>query len=109
MIRKGTIKGFYGSWGSGLATLVIQDEETGQIEEIPCDNGATVRALDAAFGDVITENHAVNVEAIRGKAIYWGMDDFGLTLAWILPVGEANAELRKTYRRQRRGKKEIAV
>ena len=109
MIRKGTIKGFYGFWGSGLATLLIEDEDTKQLEEIPCDNGPTVRALDSAFGDVITDAHTVNVDAIRGKKIYWGMDDYGLCLGWILPVGEANVELRKAYRAQRRAKKQVVA
>jgi len=108
VIHKGKIQGFYGSWGSGLATLVIQDDETGQVEEIPCDNGATVRALDAAFGDVIGKGHTVNIRAIQGKKIYWGMDDYGLCLGWILPVAEASAEIRKTYRQQKRGKKQVA-
>jgi len=109
MIRKGRIQGFYGSWGSGLATLEIQDDETGQIEEIPCDNTATVRVLDAAFGGVIADGYAIDLQAIKGKCVYWGWDDFGLCLGWILPADQADAEFREAYRRQRRGKKEIAV
>jgi len=48
-IRKGKLIQFHGSWGSGLGTLEIEDSEIGEHEHIPCDNGATIRALEAAF------------------------------------------------------------
>ena len=81
---KGTILGFSGSWGSGIATLSIKTE-TGEHVNIPCDNGPTVRALDAIFDNVITHNHSVNVDAIKGKKIKYKMDDMGLVLGWIAP------------------------
>ncbi|GAH87668.1 unnamed protein product, partial [marine sediment metagenome] len=59
-IRKGRLIQFRGSWGSGLGTLEIEDSETGEHEHIPCDNSATVRALETAFGDVITNGHTAN-------------------------------------------------
>jgi len=73
----GTITGFSGSWGSGLATLFVDGVP------IPCDNGATVRALASCFEDVITSGHCVNVSALIGKRIRYGMDDFGLCLGWV--------------------------
>ena len=45
---RGTIDGFSGSWDSGLGYLVIDGQP------VPCDNAATVRALEACFGGVIT-------------------------------------------------------
>jgi hypothetical protein len=76
----GTIISFQGSWGSGLATLVLQADD-GQAYHIPCDNGPTVRALAAAFGDgVIGAGHTVNVQALCGKRIRAFYDDFGLAL-----------------------------
>ena len=81
---KGTIIGFYGSYGSGIATLSIKTE-TGEHKMVPCDNGPTVRALDAIFGNVIGPGHSVNVYAIKGKKIRYEMDDMGLVLGWIAP------------------------
>lgn len=69
---KGTINGFHGSWLSGLGTLVI-----GGLP-VHCENGATVRALDACFGDVIGPGHTVCQEAIAGKEIYYDIDFIGV-------------------------------
>ena len=80
-IRKGRLIQFHGSWGSGLATLEIEDSETGAHELIPCDNGATVRALETAFGDVITLGHTANGDGSKGQEVYWSYDEFGLVLA----------------------------
>ena len=66
MIEKGTILGFSGSWGSGIGYLEIKRSD-GIIDNVPCDNAPTDRALDAAYGDVITAEHTVNQEAIKGK------------------------------------------
>ncbi|GAJ02911.1 unnamed protein product, partial [marine sediment metagenome] len=65
-IRKGRLIQFRGSWGSGLGTLEIEDSETGEREQVPCDNGATVRALEAAFGNVITPVHTANGDGYKG-------------------------------------------
>lgn len=74
----GKIIDFQGSWMSGLATLVVENEETGQTESIFCDNSPTVRALAAAFGGVIGPGHTANVKAIRGKRINYSTDNLGL-------------------------------
>lgn len=70
----GTIVSFKGSWGSGIATLVVEDDN--HIEHpILCENAPTVRALDACFGDVITPNHSVNQSSIVGQSIVYFLDD----------------------------------
>jgi hypothetical protein len=82
------IVGFEGSWGSGMATLVLKDMG-GNLIEIPCDNGPTVRALASMFEDVITPGHCVNQSAIRGKRILYHLDDIMGMLDWMnLPDGE---------------------
>ena len=88
-IRKGKLIEFRGSWGSGLGTLEIEDSETGAHELIPCDNGATVRALEAAFGSVITEGHTANGDGYKGREVYWSLDEFGLVLEGFTPVEDA--------------------
>ena len=87
--RKGKLIQFRGSWGSGLATLEIEDSETGAHELIPCDNGATVRALESAFGDVITEGHTANGDGYRDQEVYWSYDELGLVLEGFTPVKDA--------------------
>jgi len=79
-MHRGTITGFRGSWLSGIGYLEIDGVP------IPRDNAPTVRALEAAFGNVINEGHTVNQSAIIGKEIYWSMD--GFVLGGFTPVGE---------------------
>lgn len=79
-MNEGTITGFSGSYGSGLGYLHIDGIP------IPCDNGATVRALRDCFGeDVIGEAHNVNVQAISGKRVYYETNGLGV-LEWFAPV-----------------------
>jgi hypothetical protein len=78
-MRLATILGFQGTWGSGLGSLVLSTPE-GEIK-VPCDNGATVRALEAAFGDVIGDAHDVRGSGGHvGKQIIYSMDEMGLVL-----------------------------
>jgi len=100
MIQKGKIISFSGSWGSGLATLTIQNED-GTVKHVPCDNGPTVRALHAAFGNVISKNHTMNNKAIQGKEIYYTLDDMGLVLGGFVPLEMASKELIQTYENQK--------
>ncbi len=88
-IRKGRLIQFRGSWGSGLGSLEIEDSETGIHELVPCDNGATVRALEAAFGDINTEGHTANGDGYKGQEVYWSYDEFGLVLEGFTPVADA--------------------
>ena len=92
-IRKGKLIRFSGSWGSGLGTLEIEDSVTGVRQCVPCDNGATVRALEAAFGNVITPGHTANGGTYKGREVYWSYDELGLTLGGFTPVEEASPEL----------------
>ena len=101
--RKGRLIQFRGSWGSGLATLEIEDSETGAHELVPCDNGATVRALEAAFGDVITPEHTANGDGYKGREVYWSYDEFGLVLEGFTPVEDAPPELVDCYERKNGG------
>lgn len=76
-MQKGTILDFTGSWSSGVAMLTIKIDDGTELS-IPCENSQTVRALDACFGGVIVPGHSVGVDAIRGKEIYFSLDDFGM-------------------------------
>lgn len=97
MYHRGTILGFAGSYMSGLGHLVIEDDRRGVVS-VPCDNGPTVRALQAAFGDVIAPGHSVDSEGGHvGKRAYYCYDDLGLILAGFVPVDEAPSELEEAY------------
>jgi len=80
-VKHGVIDGFSGSWGSGLGYLVIEGQP------IPCDNSATVRALEACFGDVISPGHMVNQESITGREIRYSVSAWG-TLEALSPVDD---------------------
>jgi len=97
-IYKGKIIAFHGTWMSGLATLEIEDYDRG-IVNVPCDNAQIARALDSAFGGVIGDAHTVLQDAIQGKEIFYGMDDMGLVLGFIIPVENATPELIEAYER----------
>ena len=69
---RGTIDGFMGSWGSGLAHLIIDGQP------VPCDNAATVMALEACFGGVITPGNTVSQESIVGREIRYSVSPWGV-------------------------------
>ena len=95
-VQRGIIRGFSGVWGSGLAFLEIEESETGAVHPIPCENGATVRALESAFGDVIGEGHCVDPNGGHvGQEVYWSTD--GLLLTSFTPVDQAPPELVEMY------------
>ncbi|TES90052.1 MAG: hypothetical protein E3J87_00780 [Candidatus Cloacimonadota bacterium] len=100
-IRKGEIINFIGSWGSGLGFLVIQDSETEEIEQVPCDNGPTVRALENCFGNVITPDHTANGNGYNDKEIFWSMGELGFVLGGFTPVEDASPELIEAYENQK--------
>lgn len=77
----GKIVGFYGSWGSGLAQLQIETEKG--LVSVPCDNGPTVRALNALFPGFIAKGHTIDNSVIKGQKITYEMDDMGLVLGYI--------------------------
>jgi len=97
-ISKGTILAFYGGYLSGLDHLQIVDSETGESSMIPCDNGATVRALEEMFGDVIAPGHTVDPAGGHvNQEVYWSYDELGLVMGGMTPVNEASPELIEMY------------
>lgn len=85
-MNHGIIRQFKGSWLSGIAFISIEDCETGIVSAIPCDNAPTVRALQSAFGDTITDGHTANGNGYKGKEIYWDYDILGLVFGSFTPV-----------------------
>ena len=83
-MKTGIIKDFQGSWGSGVATLVLKVGR--KTETIHCENAPTVRALASMFPGVIVEGHCVNVDALRGQRVQFALDDMGLMLGALAPA-----------------------
>jgi len=104
-INKGTILNLLGSWSSGLAKLTIRDSKTGELQVVPCENAQTVRALDSAFGDVITKGHCANGNGFEGKEIFWSWDEMGIVLGGFTPAEGASIELEEKYQAQFKCKK----
>lgn len=100
-IHKGTLVQFAGSWQSGLGYLIIRDSETLAVEQVPCENAPTVRALEACFGKVITEGHTASGNGYKGQEVYWSYDEFGLCLGGFTPVDDASEELVEAYESER--------
>jgi len=84
-MKKGTIVGFKGSWSSGIAQLLIRNTK-GKVIAIPCENTATVRALDACYGGVIQSGRTANQSSFIGKRIFYEYDNMGLMLGGFAPV-----------------------
>jgi len=105
-MRKGKIMDFQGSWGSGIAILKIKREDTGMIEDVPCDNAPTVRALESAFGNIISAGHRADIKNAKGKTIYYDITDWG-TLAGFVPEGEATPEVVEAYEREMKKLKKV--
>ena len=74
------IVNFTGYWGSGIARLYFANGR-----DVPCENAPTVRALDSAFGDVIT-GHSVDLDALVGKEIIWWHGDMGMMMGGFIPA-----------------------
>jgi len=70
--RSGQIVGFYGTMGSGIATLAIAIEPQGYVAHVPCENAPTVRALRDAFGNDII-----------GQEIEFELDTLGVLASFI--------------------------
>ncbi len=100
-VRKGIIQSFYGSYGSGIAYLEIEDSVTGILEQVPCENAQTVRCLEGAFGDVMAPGHTVGPNGGHiGQEIYWSTDDVMGLLEAFTPVDDAGLELVEAYESQ---------
>ena len=91
-LQRGIIRGFCGSWGSGLGYLIIEDD-FGMTQHVPCENAQTVRCLEGAFGDVIGNAHDVKTNGGHiGKEIFYSTDFMGI-LEGFTPVEDAPPEL----------------
>jgi len=98
MLEKGIIRGFHGSWSSGLATLLIEND--GVIIPVLCENAQTVRCLEGAFGDVIGNAHDVKTNGGHiGQEIFYSTDFMGI-LEGFTPVEDASPELVDMYENQ---------
>ena len=82
-VYRNKIYQFSGSWGSGLGFLSFEDGSG-----VPCDNGPTVRALEHAFGNVISEGHTASGQGAKGQDVAWSYDELGLTLGGFTPYNE---------------------
>lgn len=82
-MKTGTIEGFNGTYGSGIASLVIRPgvKGRGRCKTLYCENAPTVRALASMFPDVIGEGHTVNVGALKGKVVRYETDGMGMLSA----------------------------
>ncbi len=98
IIQKGKIIKFNGSWGSGLGNLSIKTDKG--IKNIPCENPSTVRALESAFGDVITAGHTADGNGYKDQEIYFSVADYGV-LEGFVPVEEASFQLIEEYEKQK--------
>ena len=72
MALKGIIKGVYGN--GGLLTLDIEIP-SGSVLHLHGDNGPTVRALDAVYGNIITPWHGFDASSLVGKPIEFDVDE----------------------------------
>ncbi len=75
MLRKGTIVGFEGSWGSGLAGLVL--EEHGDRVTVYADSGPLGRALESYYGASCLGN-VIDESRIEGREVMFATDSMGL-------------------------------
>lgn len=99
-IQFGKIIEFRGSWNSGIATLVIEHEDGTRVN-VPCDNAPTVRALNAAYGNVIQHGHKASTKPFIDKWIYYAWDNMGLMLAGFEPQEIASESLVSAYEQQK--------
>lgn len=99
-VQRGTLLQFRGTWGSGMGILQIQNSDTGTVQNVPCDNAPTVRALENCFGNVITEGHTAGGDGYKGQEVYYSCD--GLLLVAFTPVDDANPELIEAYEEARK-------
>ena len=85
-LLKARIIGFYGRPLSGIGYLTVVDA-AGVESHIPCENLATVRALESAFGNVVEFGYTVNPKGGHvGQEVYISFDDTGTILSTFVPV-----------------------
>src|SRR3989304_9217938 len=64
----GTIKDFKATFGSGIATLILDVDGYG-LQAISCENGPTVRILDDMFPGFITPGHTVDPQVVKDQRV----------------------------------------
>jgi hypothetical protein len=74
VIYHGNIVDFKGSWGTGIGELHLVDRSN-KVVKIKCETPYTIRELHQAYGNVITKEHTVNVDAIKNKGVYYVMNN----------------------------------
>lgn len=99
-MKKGKIVEVEGSWMSGLATLVVEDEE-GNRHTIHADNGPLFRSLERYFGDVIKAGRTADTDNVEGKWIYYEVTPWD-TLAGFVPAERAPTEVKEKYKREKK-------
>ena len=97
MMIKGILKQFSGSYGSGLGTLSI--EVDGTIQDFHCDNGTTVRSLESAFGNVITEGHTADGDGYKEQEVFFSADFVGM-IEGFTPVEDVSQEIIDKFENQ---------
>lgn len=99
MIQKGILKQFSGSFGSGLGQMAI--EVDGVIKQFHCDNGTTVRSLESAFGNVITEGHTASGNGYKNQEVYFSVDYLGV-FEGFTPVDKASQDIIEEFEKGNR-------
>lgn len=74
---RGKIIGFFGSWGSGLATLHVEHND-GTIETIPCKNELAIKLLKNKFSNIVRSDGGIKYDGEHvGKEILYSIDKWG--------------------------------
>lgn len=97
-IFMGKITGYESSWGSGMATLIVE-LPSGEKTHVHADSGPLGRALGDMF-DAYSPGHSINADKVIGHNVFFWMDEMGLTLGGLIPVETAPEELVELYESQ---------
>ena len=84
-MERGTVKGIQASFGSGIMTLTLENED-GKTVRVHGDSGPTGRALIHAFGREVCSGHTLLTDKLVGREVVYALDDFGFL------AGLANAD-----------------
>ena len=76
-MRRATIETIKANWGSGIAEIVVTDDNGGHFT-LFADNAPLMRALDAMFPGFISEGHTVDVSVVYGHSILYETDNIGM-------------------------------
>lgn len=96
---KGLIMGFRFSAETNYGYFDIKDSRTGNLESLIIPNSwfaGLAEALHKEYGDFIISTNKRNMDRIRGKEIYYEMNDEGLFLGFS-PVEDASEKLKARH------------